>query len=83
MELRAGNELLLGQPGAFVSVPAGIPHAFANRSTAPARMLLVRTPPGHERHCAELAELLSREGAPDPDEIGALRARFDTTQVSL
>lgn len=82
MELRAGNELIAGRPGAFVTVPAGVPHAFANRSTAPARMLLVCTPPGHEHYFSELAEILSREGAPDPEEIGALRARFDTTQVS-
>jgi len=82
MELRAGDELIVGRPGAFVSVPSGIAHAFANRSTAPARMLLVCTPPGHERYFAELAEILSLEGAPNPDEIAALRERFDTTQVS-
>lgn len=82
MELRAGNELIIGRSGTFVSVPAGVAHAFANRSAATARMLLVCTPPGHERYFAELADILSREGAPDPAEIGALRARFDTTQVS-
>ncbi|GAC1611477.1 MAG: cupin domain-containing protein [Mycobacteriales bacterium] len=82
MELRAGDELIVGGAGTFVSVPTGISHAFANRSESTARMLLVVTPPGHERYFAELAELLSREGAPDPDEIAALRARFDTTQVS-
>jgi quercetin dioxygenase-like cupin family protein len=82
MELRAGNERIVGRPGTFVSVPPGVAHAFANRSSAPARMLLLCTPPGHERYFAELADILSRPGAPDPDEIGALRARFDTTQVS-
>jgi uncharacterized cupin superfamily protein len=82
MQLRAGNELIVGGPGTFVSVPIGVAHAFANRSDVPARMLLVATPPGHERYFAGLAEILSREGAPDPDEIAALRARFDTTQVS-
>lgn len=82
MELRAGNEVIVGRPGTFVSVPAGIPHAFANRSATPARMLLVCAPPGHERYFAELADILAGEGAPDPEEIGALRARFDTTQVS-
>ena len=82
MELRAGDRLIQARPGAFVSVPTGIAHAFANRSRLPARMLLVTTPPGHERYFAELADILAREGAPDPDEIAALRARFDTTQVS-
>jgi uncharacterized cupin superfamily protein len=82
MEIRAGDELVVARPGAFVNVPAGVVHAFANRSTALARMLLVTTPPGHERYFADLAAILAREGAPDPDEIASLRARYDTTQVS-
>jgi quercetin dioxygenase-like cupin family protein len=83
MEIRAGDRVIVGQPGTFVGIPTGIVHAFANRSKdLPARMLLVTTPPGHERYFAELTEILSRAGAPDPDEIAALRARFDTTQVS-
>lgn len=82
MELRAGDRVLVGRPGTFVTVPTGVAHGFANRSNVPARMLLVCTPPGHERYFAELAEILARPGAPDPEEIAALRARFDTTQVS-
>jgi quercetin dioxygenase-like cupin family protein len=82
MELRAGDERIIGRPGTFVSVPPGVAHAFANRTQSLARMLLVITPPGHENYFVELAEILSREGAPDPEEIAALRTRFDTTQVS-
>jgi uncharacterized cupin superfamily protein len=82
MELRAGDRVIVGRPGTFVTAPAGIPHAFANRGDVAARMLLVCTPPGHERYFAELAEILTRGGAPDPDEIARLRARYDTTQVS-
>jgi len=82
MELRAGDQLIVGRAGAFVSVPTGTPHGFANRSSAPALMLLVVTPPGHERYFAELAELLTSDGPPDPDRITALRAKFDTEQVS-
>jgi uncharacterized RmlC-like cupin family protein len=82
MEIRAGDRLVVAQPGTFVNVPPGVVHAFANRGTALARMLLVTTPPGHERYFAGLTEILSREGSPNPDEIAALRARFDTTQVS-
>lgn len=82
MELRAGDDVIIGTPGTFVSVPRGVAHAFANRSETPSRMLLICTPPGHERYFAELAGILSRGGAPDPQEIAALRSRFDTTQVS-
>ena len=81
MELRAGDRRIVGRPGTFVAVPTGVAHAFANRSDAAARMLLITTPPGHERYFAELAEILSRPGKPDAAEIAALRARFDTTQV--
>lgn len=81
MELRAGDRVILGRPGTFVTVPVGVAHAFANRSDSPTRMLLVCTPPGHERYFAQLADILARPGAPNPDEIAALRARFDTTQV--
>jgi quercetin dioxygenase-like cupin family protein len=81
-ELRAGDRLVTGRPGTFIAVPPGTPHGFANRTDLPARMLLVAAPPGHEYYFADLAEILSRTGPPDPDEIAALRARFDTTQVS-
>jgi uncharacterized cupin superfamily protein len=82
MEIRAGDRLVVARPGTFVNVPSGVVHAFANRRDAVARMLLVCTPPGHERYFAELAALVAREGAPDPEEVANLRARYDTTQVS-
>lgn len=81
MELRAGDDVIVGGPVSFVTVPTGVPHGFANRTVAPARMLLICTPPGHERYFAELAAIRSRDGAPDPDETAALRGRYDTTQV--
>lgn len=77
MELRAGDRLIVGRPGTFIAVPTGVAHAFANHGNLPTRMLLVTTPPGHERYFAELITTLSRESAPDPDEIAALRARVD------
>ncbi len=82
MELRAGDRITDAGPGTFACVPAGVAHAFANRGDSPARMLLVCAPSGHERYFEELAAILAREGPPDPEVIGALRARFDTTQVS-
>lgn len=82
MEIRAGDQLVVARPGTFVDVPAGVVHAFANRSDTLARMLLVCTPPGHERYFAELAAILAQDGTPDPEQIADLRARYDTTQVS-
>jgi len=59
-----------------------VPHAFANRSDAPARFLLILSPPEHDRYFDELAEILAVDGPPDGDAIGDLRRRFDTKQIS-
>lgn len=82
MELRVGDRVIVGRAGTFVTIPTGVAHAFANRSDRQAKMLIVTTPPGHEKYFADLAEILARPGAPDPDEIARLRARYDTIQVS-
>jgi len=50
-------------------------------SERPARVLMTVSPPGHEHYFEELARLTA-QGAPDPKAIGALRARFDTDQLS-
>jgi hypothetical protein len=63
-------------------VPPRVPHAFANRSAAPARLLLTMSPAGHDRYFDELAEILAADGPPDSDAIAALRQRYDTEQLS-
>ena len=51
-----GDKKMVGQAGAFVQGPRGIPHAFKNESSAPARMLIFVTPPGFEKFMAEFAQ---------------------------
>ena len=63
-------------------VPPGVPHAFSNPTDEPARLLLLMSPPGHDRYFAELADILKRSGPPDTDAIAALRLRYDTEQLS-
>jgi hypothetical protein len=65
-----------------VFVPPRVPHAFANRNQTPAKFLLMMSPPTHDRYFVELAEILGRSGPPDSDAIGALRAKYDTKQLS-
>jgi hypothetical protein len=48
----------------------------------PAWLLLVMSPPGHERYFEELAGILSVGGQPDSDAIAELRRRHDTKQLS-
>jgi quercetin dioxygenase-like cupin family protein len=83
VQIRVGERMLRGQPGDFVLVPPGVAHGFASLGDGPATMLLLISPAGvHEGYFEELAEILAKPGAPDVQAIGALRQRYDTTQVS-
>jgi quercetin dioxygenase-like cupin family protein len=81
-EFRAGDETFQAAAGACLFVPPGVPHAFANRSAASARLLLTMSPAGHDRYFDELAGILAADGPPDSDAIAALRKRYDTEQLS-
>ncbi len=50
-----GKRITAG-PGTFVQGPRGIPHSFKNESNAPARMLILVTPPGFEKFIAGIAQ---------------------------
>ena len=80
-EFQAGEDSFHATAGACVFVPAGVPHAFANRTDKPATLLLIMSPPTHDRYFDELAHILTGEG-PHGDEIAALRERYDTKQLS-
>jgi mannose-6-phosphate isomerase-like protein (cupin superfamily) len=82
IEFQVGDEVFEAAPGACVFVPPRVPHAFANRTDAPARFLLIMSPPGHDRYFDELAEILAADGPPDSEAIAALRRRYDTEQLS-
>ena len=81
-ELRAGDDKLRAGPGTCVFVPPGVAHAFSNPSDAPARLLLLMSPPGHDRYFVELADILARSGPPDSEAIAKLRSSYDTEQIS-
>ncbi len=51
-----GEQKVVAKPGSFLQGPRGIPHAFKNESSAPARMLILVTPPGFEKFMAEFAQ---------------------------
>lgn len=61
-ESATGATVARGGPGSVMFVPPGCPHAFANPGNAPARMLFLVTPAGHEHYLEELAGLLGRPG---------------------
>jgi oxalate decarboxylase/phosphoglucose isomerase-like protein (cupin superfamily) len=81
-ESAGGTRVMRGGPGSAMFVPAGCPHAFTNPGTTPARMIFLVSPPGHERYLAEIGEVTSRGGPPDPAVIAAIRERHDIRQLT-
>ena len=51
-----GGRRIVAGAGTFVQAPRDIAHAFKNESAAPARMLIMVTPPGFEQFMAEFAQ---------------------------
>ncbi|NEB81979.1 cupin domain-containing protein [Streptomyces sp. SID14478] len=80
-ESREGAKVLRGGAGSAMYVPAGCPHAFANPGPAPARLLFLVAPAGHEDYLREMGELIG-SGAPSADAVAALRLRYDIEQLT-
>ena len=82
-ESASGQRFLRAGPGAFMWVPEGVPHAFANRTDRPARMFFQSSVPGgHENYFEELAQLLRAGGPPDPAAVADLRLRYGIEQLT-
>ncbi|MCC6821836.1 MAG: cupin domain-containing protein [Verrucomicrobiota bacterium] len=59
-----GGKKLVGRAGTFIQGPRGVPHAFKNESPAPARMLILVTPPGFEKFMVEIGHPLPAFDSP-------------------
>jgi quercetin dioxygenase-like cupin family protein len=59
-----GDKKVVAKPGTFIQGPRGVPHAFKNEGNAPARMLILVTPPGFEKFMAEFAQPLPSFDSP-------------------
>ncbi|MEW2415543.1 cupin domain-containing protein [Streptomyces sp. NPDC046866] len=82
-ESASGLRPVRATPGTLILVPPGCPHAFANPTGRPARMLFQSAPPpDHERYFEELLELMDAHGGPDPAAVEELRARYDIQQLT-
>lgn len=58
------GQAVVAGAGSFVQGPRGIPHAFKNLGSVPARMLILVTPPGFERFLAEIAQPVASFDSP-------------------
>ncbi len=84
VEILVGNQTVQGQPGAFVLVPRGTPHAFANRGSTPANLLIMFSPAGErEKYFEGLAQLMKNGQTPDREALLELMRRFDQEPVEM
>ncbi|MEU8542505.1 cupin domain-containing protein [Streptomyces sp. NPDC048717] len=82
-ESAAGQRVVRAGAGTLILVPPGCPHAFANPTGDPVRMLFQASPPpDHERYFEELMDILASGGPPDHAAIEALRLRYDIQQIT-
>ena len=69
-------------PGCFAWAPRQVPHAFANVSASPVRLLGIAVPGGIEELFAEQTAYFARlQGPPDPAELAAIGARHRARAV--
>lgn len=66
--IQAGDKLLTATLGMFAFAPRRTPHTFANLSGKDARILIVLTPAGFERHLA--GEHADHQAPPDTHAVG-------------
>jgi hypothetical protein len=58
------------------TIPAADAKASWNPADQPARLLEIISPAGFERYFADLADILSGPGSPDPGQLAALAGRY-------
>ncbi len=59
-----GDRRVVAKAGSFIQGPRGVPHAFKNESSAPARMLVHVSPPGFEQFMVEFASPVASFDSP-------------------
>jgi mannose-6-phosphate isomerase-like protein (cupin superfamily) len=76
--IQLGQQTIRADAGAFVWMPRGVPHTFANAGLAPARMLGLAVPGGIE----DLLAAVPRDGRPgDPAALAVFAAKFGSRTV--
>jgi quercetin dioxygenase-like cupin family protein len=66
LTFQLGDDVVTRKAGQPAFAPRGVPHTYANLSSAPARALLVITPAGFERYFDQIAaRITGREPPPE------------------
>lgn len=75
LDLRVGDVSVRGTPGAFVFVPRGTAHSFANVGSTIGRLLAAHLP-ALDGFFTDLAQLAEGAAQPDKDAISAVMATW-------
>lgn len=77
-KVRVGGQEEILEPGGFIYMPMGQPHAFQNLTDQPAEVIIVFAPGGGHRFFEELAPA-TRTASPDKAVIAAIFERHGMT----
>ncbi len=78
-----GNRVVRAGAGSCMFVPARCPHAFANPTDKPTRMLFqCAPPPDHERYVEEMHDILSAGRTVDSHAVRRVRERYGINQIT-
>ena len=76
--IRVGEHVVQGQPGSFVLVPKGMPHAFNNPTSSPSKLLIMFTPAdARQGYFQNLADLYRDGRQPSREALLELMHRYD------
>jgi quercetin dioxygenase-like cupin family protein len=64
-------------PGAFALVPPGVAHSFANRGSAPARILNIQQPAGLEQYLKTALKRMTEGNPWSPAEMAEIAIQYD------
>ena len=77
--VKLGDQEFLVSSGSYIVKPRGIPHAFWNPGSEPARLLEIIAPAGFEHYFMQLAALLKNNASREDEAIENLASAYGLT----
>ena len=77
--VKLGDQEFLVTRGSYIVKPRGIPHAFWNPGSEPARLLEIIAPAGFERYFMQLSALVNKNVSRNDESIEKLASEYGLT----
>lgn len=81
VNIKLGEEIVHGGPGAFVLIPRGTVHTFWNAGASPAKLLVIVSPPGMEDYLAEVVGDQEIDAATFVEKVTEVAGKYHMTIV--